>query len=82
MKTRDSQGFFCVVYFTDTKKTCYYRKVWNPSKLAMHLQNWKWIKIFIDKETYYTNTKTTDYFAIFDEQNPVADFNFKPFQKK
>lgn len=81
MKTKESQGFFCVVYFLDTKKTAYYHKVWQPSKLAGFLQNWKWIKVFVDKQEYYSNTKTENYHTIFDEHNPVTDFNFKPYQK-
>lgn len=78
----DSQGFFCVVYFTDTKKTAYYHKVWNPSKLAGTLQNWKWVKVFVDKQIYFSNTKTYDYYRIFDDKNPVTDFTYKPFSKK
>ena len=77
MVTPKKSGFFCVVYFTDTKKTAYYHKVYTPSKLARTLQNWKWIKIFKDKQEYFANTKTLEYFSIFDENNPVTDFNFK-----
>lgn len=82
MKKRESEGFFCVVYFTDTKKTCFYHKSWKPEKLAKKLQNWKWIKVFIDKQTYYSNPKTTDYYAIFDDENPITSFSFQPFSKK
>ena len=82
MKTTESQGFFCVVYFTDTKKTAYYHKVYTPSKLASTLENWLWIKVFIDKSTYYANTKTTDYHSIFDKNNPVTEFSFRPFLKQ
>lgn len=83
MKTVESQGFFCVVYFSDTKKTAYYHKVWNPSKLANYLSNkWKWIKIYKDKEDYYTNPKANNYYAIFNEENTVHEFSFHPFVKK
>lgn len=81
MKTRESKGFFCVVYFTDTKKTAYYHKVYTPSKLAKTLNNWKWIKVFIDKNDYFSDTKTTNYHSIFDEDNPITEFNFKPFSR-
>ncbi len=81
MKTTESKGFFCVVYFTDTQKTAYYHKVWQPSKLAKALKNWKWIKSFVDKQVYYHDTKTTAYHAIFDEQNPVTNFTYKNFSK-
>lgn len=82
MKTKESEGFFCVVYFTDTKKTAYYHKVYTPSKLAGTLQNWLWVKIFINKEVYYANTKTTDYHCIFDKNNPIREFSYRPFLKK
>ena len=81
MKTTESSGFFCVVYFTDTKKTAYYHKVWQPSKLAKTLQNWKWIKSFVNKQDYYSDTKTTNYHAIFDDQNIITEFTLKPFLK-
>lgn len=81
MAKTESKGFFCVVYFTDTKKTCYYHKVYTPSKLANTLQNWKWIKIFVDKQDYYADTKANNYFTIFDESNPITEFNFKRFAK-
>lgn len=82
MKERESEGFFCVVYFTDTKKTAYYHKVYTPSKLAGTIANWLWIKVFIDKQDYYSNTKTTNYHAIFDKNNPVIEFSYRPFLKK
>ncbi|PTT38371.1 hypothetical protein DBR28_08665, partial [Chryseobacterium sp. HMWF028] len=51
MKTTESQGFFCVVYDMTTKKTVWYNKVWNPSKLADNLtgknKEWLWIKSYI-----------------------------------
>lgn len=82
MKNGNSGGFFCVVYFHDTRKTCYYRKVWSPAKLAAALQNWKWIKVFIEKQTYFANTQTQDYYCIFDENHPVREFTYKPFTRK
>lgn len=81
MAKSESKGFFCVVYFSDTKKTCYYHKVYAPYKLAATLQNWKWIKVFIDKQDYYADRKTKNYFCIFDEDSPVTVFNFKRFAK-
>lgn len=81
MKTRESKGFFCVVYFTDTKKTCFYHKVYTPSDLAGKLQNWKWIKIYIHKEDYFSDPKAENYYKIFDDKNPVIVFNYKPFSK-
>lgn len=81
MKTRESEGFFCVVYFTDTKKTAWYNKTWQPSKLAKSLNNWLWIKIYINKQDYFSNTKGTNYHAIFDKDNPIQEFTFKPFSK-
>lgn len=78
----ESKGFFCVVYFLDTKKTCYYHKVHSPYKLAFTLKNWKWIKIFLRKEDYHSNPKANNYFAIFDENNPVSVFNFKTSLKR
>jgi hypothetical protein len=82
MKVRESEGFFCVVYFSDTKKTAYYHKVYTPSKLAATLANWLWIKVFVDKQDYYSNTKTTSYHCIFDKNNPVTEFSYRPFLKK
>ena len=82
MKKQQTSGFFCVVYFDDTKKTCYYRKVYTPSKLARTLKNWKWIKIFINKEDYFNDTKTTNYHAIFDDENQITEFNYRHFNKK
>lgn len=83
MKTKESQGFFCVVYFTDTKKTGYFHKVWKPSKLASYYANkWLWIKIYKDKDDYYSNPKANNYYAIFDKENAVYEFSFHPFQKK
>lgn len=82
MKSTESKGFFCVVYFTDTKRTCYYHKVWKPKKLAETLNNWLWIKCYIDKQDYYTNPKSNSYYKIFDKENGVVDFTFQPFSKK
>ena len=81
MPKTESKGFFCVVYFTDTKKTCYYHKVYAPYKLASALQNWKWIKIYLKKDDYYSDPKANNYLSIFDDNNPVAEFNFKRFHK-
>jgi len=84
MKTRESQGFFCVVYNTADKKTIWYNKTWNPSKLANYLMDkgkkWLWIKIYIKKQDYLSNPNS--YHSIFDKNNPVIDFNYKPFQRK
>lgn len=82
MENKKSKGFFCVVYFTDTKKTCYYRKVWQPSKLADALMNWKWIKVFVSKEDYFANTQGKNYLCIFDDENPVSSFTYQRFLKK
>ena len=83
MKTKESQGFFCVIYFIDTKKTAYFHKVWNPSKLATYYANkWLWIKIYKDKNDYHSNTTANNYYAIFDETNAVSNFTFHPFTKK
>lgn len=86
MKKNEKEGFFCVVYFTAEKKTTYYRKTWNPAKLANYLtlqgKNWKWIKIYIDKQEYHSNTEANNYYKIFDETNPVYSFTFAPFRKK
>lgn len=81
MKTTESKGFFCVVYFTDTKKTCFYHKVDKPFKLAKTLQNWKWIKSYINKQDYYGDPKANNYYAIFDDENPITEFNFKQVSK-
>lgn len=81
MKTRESKGFFCVVYFSDTKKTAYYHRVYAPSKLAKYLQNWKWIKSYVDKQDYYSDPKANNYYSIFDDENPITEFNYKPFSK-
>lgn len=80
MNAPKKSGFFCVVYFSDTKKTAYYHKVDTPSDLANKLTNWKWVKIFIDKSIYFNNTKTLEYIAIFDDKNPVTHFTFKNFK--
>lgn len=80
MNAPKKSGFFCVVYFSDTKKTAYYHKVYTPAKLADKLDNWKWIKIFVDKSIYFNNTKTLDFTAIFDEKNAVKNFNFNNFK--
>lgn len=84
MKTRESQGFFCVVYDTVAKKTVWYNKTWNPSKLADYLSNkgkeWLWIKSYIKKQDYFSNPDS--YYAIFDKDNPITNFNYKPFQNK
>lgn len=82
MKTNESKGFFCVVYFSDTKKTCYYHKVWNPSNLAAKLSNWVWIKSYIDKQDYYSDPKLDNYYKIFDKNNSIESFTFQPFLKK
>ncbi len=82
MKTTESKGFFCVVYFYDTKRTCFYHKVWKPKNLASHLENWLWIKCFIHKEDYFGNTKANNYYKIFDKNNPVENFTFQPFSRK
>ena len=67
-------------------KTVYYHKYWNPSKLWHYLRqvghNVKWLKIYIDKSDYFSNTKGNNYFAIFDENNPVQDFTYSRFAKK
>ena len=81
MKKSESKGFFCVVYFFDTKKTCYYRKVWRPKTLAATLENWLWLKCYIDKQDYYMNTKAESYYKKFDKNNPVEDFTFQAFSK-
>ena len=82
MKTKESKGFFCVVYFTDTKRTCYYHKVWNPKKLALSINNWLWIKSYVSSQDYYSNPKGNNYYAIFDAQNAIRDFTFQKFTKK
>lgn len=82
MKTKESEGFFCVVYFSDTKKTVWYRKTWQPSKLAKTLNNWLWIKVYINKDDYFLNPKANNYLAIFDKNNPIQEFTFKPYMKK
>lgn len=103
MKTRESQGFFCVVYLilkTEDRigkngevrtvitegKTVFYHKYWKPSKLWDYLKgighNIKWLKVFIDKNDYHSNPKANNYYAIFDDSNPVQHFTFKPFTKK
>lgn len=86
MKKTKSQGFFCVVYLSSEKKTTWYNKVWRPSKLADYLnkenKSWLWIKVFINKQDYFSDTKTTNYHAIFDKNHSVNDFTFQPFSKK
>lgn len=66
--------------------TVYYRKVWNPSKLANYFysqkKEWLWIKIYTDKQDYFSCPKANNYYAIFDENNPVRSFNFSPFKKQ
>lgn len=85
MKKTESKGFFCVVYLSEEKKTTWYNKVWMPSKLADYLnkedKKWLWIKIFIDKQDYFSDTKANNYHAIFDKDNPVQQFTFQPFSK-
>jgi len=82
MKKTESKGFFCVVYFSDTKKTCFYHKVWKPKNLASQLQNWLWIKCFIKKEDYFSDTKANRYYRIFDKNNPVENFTYQIFSGK
>ncbi|RNA63930.1 hypothetical protein D1631_00015 [Chryseobacterium nematophagum] len=86
MKTKESEGFFCVVYLKEIKKTVFYHKTWNPSKLASYLKNndkeWLWIKVYIKKEDYYSNPTGNNYHTLFDNNNPPTDFNFRPFSKK
>ena len=82
MKKQQTSGFFCVVYFSDTKKTGWYNKSWNPADLARKLNNWLWIKIYIDKQDYHSNPKANNYYKIFDKDNPIEEFTFKPFIKK
>lgn len=81
MKTRESKGFFCVVYFKDTKKTCFYHKVWKPRNLANALNNWLWIKCYVHKDNYFESPKMNNYFRIFDKNHPVEDFTFQQFNK-
>lgn len=82
MKAVESKGFFCVVYFWDTKKTCYYHKVWKPLNLSTTISNWLWIKCYISKEDYFSAPKANNYYRIFDKDNPVESFTFKKFSKK
>ena len=82
MKSTESKGFFCVVYFKDTKRTCYYHKVWKPKNLAITINNWLWMKCYIDKQDYFNNPKSNNYYVIFDSNNPITDFTFQPFSKK
>lgn len=82
MKVAESKGFFCVVYFSDTKKTCFYHKVWKPKNLVLKIDNWLWVKIFIHKDDYFSNPKSNNYYKIFDQHNLVEDFTFQPFSKK
>lgn len=82
MKVAESKGFFCVVYFSDTKKTCFYHKVWKPKSLVLKIDNWLWVKIFIHKDDYFSNPKANNYYKIFDQHNLVEDFTFQPFSKK
>lgn len=71
------KGFFCVVYFKDDKKTVWYRNVRKPYRLANYYNGrWLWIKIFVDKQTYFSNSKTTDYYAIFDKNNDISVFSY------
>ncbi|MDR4895121.1 MULTISPECIES: hypothetical protein [unclassified Chryseobacterium] len=83
MKTTESKGFFCVVYDKEAKKTVWYNKVWEPAKLASYLsgknKDWLWIKIYIKKQDYFSNPDS--YHQIFDKDNPVIKFNYKPFSK-
>lgn len=83
MKTTESTGFFCVVYDMATKKTVWYNKTWEPAKLANYLtskgKEWLWIKSYISKQDYFSNPAS--YHAIFDKDNPVTSFNYKPFSK-
>lgn len=85
MKTRESEGFFCVAYLKEAQKTVFYNKTWNPSKLANYLSNngkeWLWIKIYIRKDDYFSDTKGNNYHAIFDKDNLVTNFTYKPFSK-
>jgi hypothetical protein len=86
MKKKESEGFFCVVYFTLDKKTTFYNKTWNPSKLADYLsrngKTWLWIKIYIRKQDYLSNPQLDGYYKIFDKDNIVSNFTFKQFTKK
>lgn len=85
MKKKESEGFFCVFYLKEEKKTMWYSKVWKPSTVAEYLdkQNkpWLWIKSYIHKNDYYSNPKGNNYYAIFDKDHPVRDFTFQPFTK-
>lgn len=85
MGLQKNEGFFCVVYLKNEKKTVWYKKYWRPSKLANYLTDngkpWLWVKIYINKDDYFNNTKGTNYHAIFDADNPVTDFTFQPFRK-
>ena len=84
MKTINSQGFFCVVYDITTRKTVWYDKIWNPSNLAKYLngkgEEWLWIRSYINKEDYFSNPD--NFYTIFDKDNPITDFNYKPFKIK
>lgn len=82
MKKKESKGFFCVVYFSDTKKTCYYHKVWKPKSLASKIDNWLWMKCYIDKQDYYQNTKAENYYKIFDKNHPIEEFTFGKIHNK
>lgn len=77
-KRRASGGFFCAVYFTNDKKTVWYRKQWNPSKLvelfAKDGRPWLWIKTYLTENDYQTDRNS--YYAIFDSKTPVTNFNY------
>ncbi len=79
-------GFLCVVYF-ESGNTAKYHSQWNPAKLARALKNpFRWMKIYIEKSDYELDKandhKTQNYYAIFDKDNPVSEFTFKPFYGK
>jgi hypothetical protein len=86
MKKTESKGFFCVVYLSEEKKTTWYNRVWMPSKLVEYLnkenKSWLWIKIYINKNDYFSNTKASNYHAIFDKDHPVHNFTFRQFANK
>lgn len=85
MEIKKNEGFFCVVYLKEEKKTVWYNKYWKPSKLASYLtangKPWLWIKVYISKDIYFADTKANSYYAIFDKDNPVTDFTFTSFRK-
>ncbi|HFK5512755.1 TPA: hypothetical protein ACGZ9U_003701 [Elizabethkingia anophelis] len=80
------KGFLCVVYF-ESGNTAKYHSQWNPAKLARALTNpWKWMKIYIMKSDYELDKanshKSRNYYAIFDKDNPIKEFNFGLFYGK